>query len=498
MRSRRSFLAGAAGLGLAVPTFAPNAMARLLAANKAAGQASPLDVAQDEDYWSGIQRAFDIDRTLIYLNNGGCCPSPTHVLEQMIRDLKFSNEAPTHHMWRILDPRVETVRRELAREFGCDPEELAIKRNASEAMETLIFGIDLERGDEVIVTDQNYPRMLTSWDQRARREGIVVKRISFDVPLPSPAHFVAQIEAAITEKTRVIEFPHVTNLSGQILPVREVADLAKKRGIELFIDGAHGFAHFPFTRDDLNCDYYGTSLHKWLLAPIGTGFLYIRKEKQKKIWPLMGADEALNDDVRKYEQIGTHPAANFNAIEVALTFHRGIGVERRAARMRYLRDRWARRLREASDRVKLWTPIDDEKASCGIALVQIEGIDTGSLYGHLLGKYQIITSPTVHEQYEGVRVTPNVYTTAREIDVFSDAMLDVLKDGFPVEKKPEPMKKRDVRRKDGTRNGRELTTEQKQKDVQDARDKESKEMREAKEAKDAREAKEKDAEGGRG
>src|SRR3954470_2028327 len=193
MRSRRSFLAGAAGLGLAAPSFAPNALARLMAANKAAGQASPLDLAQDEDYWSDIQRAFDIDRTLIYLNNGGCCPSPTHVLDQMIRDLRFSNEAPTHHMWRILDPRVETVRRELAREFGCDPEEMAIKRNASEAMETLIFGIDLERGDEVIVTDQNYPRMITSWEQRARREGINVKKIYFPIPLPSPQTFVDRI-----------------------------------------------------------------------------------------------------------------------------------------------------------------------------------------------------------------------------------------------------------------------------------------------------------------
>src|SRR4051812_11183403 len=289
MRSRRAFLSGAAGLGLAAPLFQPRAFALLNQANKDAGDASPAELAKDEDFWSGIQRAFDIDRTVVNFNNGGCCPTPTHVLEQMIRDLRFVNEAPTHNMWRILEPRVESVRRELAREFGCDTEEMAITRNASEAMETLIFGIDLKRGDEVVVTDQNYPRMLTSWDQRERREGIVVKKISFEIPLPSPGHFVERIEAALTDRTRVIEFPHVTNLSGQILPVREVAQLARKRGIELFIDGAHGFAHFPFKRDDLECDYYGTSLHKWLLAPIGTGFLYVRKDKIKKIWPLMGA-----------------------------------------------------------------------------------------------------------------------------------------------------------------------------------------------------------------
>jgi isopenicillin-N epimerase len=417
--SRRTFLTGAAALGAAA--FRADALARAARAAENLKDAAACGVASNEDYWGEIQRCFDTDRTIINLNNGGVCPTPTHVLEAMIRDLRFTNESPVQHLWRVLEPRVESVRRDLAHEFGCDPEEIAVTRNASEAMETLIFGIDLKRGDEVVITDQNYPRMQTSWDQRARREGIVVKKISFPVPLTSPDEFVARIEKAITPRTRVIEIPQVTNLTGQILPVREVVRLGKSKGIEVFIDGAHAFAQLPFKRDDLDCDYFGTSLHKWTLAPIGTGFLYVRKSKQKSIWPLMGADAPLDEDIRKYEQIGTHPAANHNAISAALAFHRSIGAERKVARLRYLRDRWAKPLVAASPKVKLWTPLGSEWSG-GIALVQIEGIDSGKLFGYLWDKHRIVVSPTKHAQFEGVRVSANVYTTLDELDVFVDAM----------------------------------------------------------------------------
>jgi selenocysteine lyase/cysteine desulfurase len=429
MATRRSFLAGAGIAGLMSATFRDDAIARAAGANKDAGPCPACELATNEDYWSVIQRAFDNDRTVINFNNGGVCPSPTHVLEQMIRDLRFTNESPVQHMWRVLEPRVESVRRDLAREFGCDAEEIAVTRNASEAMETLIFGIDVKRGDEVIITDQNYPRMITSWEQRARREGIVVKKIAFPIPLPSPAVFVDRVRQAITPRTKVIEFPQITNLSGQILPVRDVVRLGREKGIEVFVDGAHAFAHLPFKRDDLECDYFGCSLHKWLLAPIGTGFLYVRKAKQKSIWPLMGADPPLDDDIRKYEQIGTHPAANHNAIDAALAFHRSIGTDRKIARLRYLRDRWAKPLLAADPRIKLWTPIDDNAASGGIALVQIKGIDSGKLFGYLWDKQRIVTSPTKHPQFEGVRITPNVYTTLQEVDIFIDAMKQALAKG---------------------------------------------------------------------
>src|SRR5688572_3736906 len=332
MTTRRSFLSGMAAATLgSTPVFRENAISSMFRANVVAGDRSPQEVAEDESYWSLIQRAFDADRTLINLNNGGVSPTPSHVLEAMIRDLRFTNESPAEHMWRILEPRIESVRRDLAREFGCDPEEMAITRNASEANEIMILGLDLKRGDEVVISNQNYGRMITTWEQRVRRDGIVLKQVSFKVPPPSQRHILEQFKAAVTPRTRVIELTHITNLTGQILPVREVIDFARPRGIEVLVDGAHAFAHFPFTRDELGADYYGTSLHKWLLAPIGTGFLYVRKSKQKSLWPLMAAPESMDENVRKYEEIGTHPAANHNAIAAALTFHRSIGGERKVA-----------------------------------------------------------------------------------------------------------------------------------------------------------------------
>jgi selenocysteine lyase/cysteine desulfurase len=426
--TRRALVSGLAA-GFALPLFRADAAARLRVATSAAAGRPPADLAGDESYWSQIAQAFDTDRTLVNLNNGGCSPTPSHVLDAMIRDLRFSNEIPVYHMWTVLEPRIESVRRGLAEEFGCDPEEIAITRNASEALETLILGLDLKAGDEVIVTNQNYGRMLTTWEQRARRDGVVVKTISFPVPPPSAADVVDRFGRAITPRTRVIEVTHITNLTGQILPVRDIVRMARERNIEVFVDGAHAFAHFPFRRDDLECDYYGTSLHKWLFAPIGTGFLYVRKDKQKAIWPLMAAPPAMDQNIRKYEEIGTHPAANHNAIAVALTFHRGIGSERKAARLRLLRDRWAKCLLAADPRVKVLTPLNDTD-SCGIALVHVDGLDTEKLQAWLWEKNRIMTTPIVHAEFNGLRVTPNVYTTPDEIDRFCDTMKVALRTGL--------------------------------------------------------------------
>ena len=426
MSSRRSFVAALAAVS-AAPAFNRHAFAQLARATHVAGARAATAVAPDEEYWSGIQRAFDVDRTLVNLNNGGVSPAPTHVLEAMIRDLRFSNELPVEHMWRVLEPRIESVRRELAREFGGDVEEMAITRNASEANEIMIFGLDLKRGDEVVLSNQNYPRMITAWEQRARSDGIVVRQVSFPVPPPSPKHVVDAFAAAITPRTRVIEVTHITNLTGQIMPVREIVDLARPRGIEVMVDGAHAFAHFPFTRDQLGCDYYGTSLHKWLLAPIGTGFLYVRKDKQKSLWPLMAAPPSMDDNIRKYEEIGTHPAANHNAIAAAMAFHRGIGAERKIARLRYLRDRWAKRLlAEGSGRVRILTPLDSPLGG-GIGFVSIDGLAHDKLGAWLHANDRIITTPITHAEFTGIRVTPNVYTTPDEVDLFADRVLHAMR-----------------------------------------------------------------------
>ena len=430
MLTRRRFLETMLAAGAGIPALKDDGLDRLLGLARRVDGRLPADVARDEDFWLGIQQAFTLDRTLINLNNGGVSPSPRVVQEAMRRYLEYSNTAPVYTMWQVLEPEIESVRRRLAASFGCDPEEMAITRNASEALEIVQLGLPLERGDEVLTTTQDYPRMLTTWRQRERRDGIVVKEISFPVPPPSQDDLADRIERAITPKTKVIHFCHITNLTGQIFPAKRICQLGRARGIEVIVDGAHAYAHFPFTRDELDCDYYGTSLHKWLLAPHGTGFLYVRKAKIERVWPMMAAPPEMNANVRKFEEIGTHPAANHNAIAEALTFHEGIGAERKAARLRYLFQRWAKRL-ERLPKVKILTPYDPAQ-SCGLASVAVEGMDVNKLVASLWDRYRIIVTPIVHKEFSCVRVTPSVYTTAAEIDRFGDVMEEVIRKGLPA------------------------------------------------------------------
>ena len=427
MLTRRAFLGAA---GTAVAAFRDDATRRILAAGAEAGGRSAAEVAADESYWRCIQDAFTVNRTYVNLNNGGVCPSPRVVQEAMKRALDLSNEAPARTMWELLEPQVESVRREIAREFGCDPEEIAITRNASEGLETVQLGLDLKPGDEVLTTTHDYPRMITAWRQRERRDGIVLKTVSFPFPPKSLDELYSAFERAVTPKTRVILLCHVTNLTGQVFPVARICRMARERGIEAIVDGAHAFAHFPFTHADLDCDYYATSLHKWLFAPHGTGFLYVRRSKIPRVWPLMAAESSQDGDIRKFEEIGTHPAANHNAIAEALVFHRGIGAERKAARLRYLRDRWMRRL-ETKPRVRLHTSFDPAMG-CAIGNVQVEGVDSRKLATHLFDTRRIIVVPIQHAEFEGLRVTPCVYTTLEEVDLFAEEMEKVIAGGLPA------------------------------------------------------------------
>jgi selenocysteine lyase/cysteine desulfurase len=426
--TRRAFL-GAVSAASAAAAFRDDTIDKVQAAGRAAGDATPDAVAANEAYWGEIQQAFTVNRSYVNLNNGGVCPSPRVVQEAMKRYLDLSNEAPVYTMWQMLEPQVESVRRGLAREFGCDPEEMAITRNASEALEAVQLGLDLQPGDEILTTTHDYPRMLTTWRQRERRDGVVLKTVSFPLPPASFDQLYEAFERAITARTKVILVCHITNLTGQIFPVKRICQMARARGIETIVDGAHAFAHFPFTHADLDCDYYGTSLHKWLFAPHGTGFLYVRRAKIPKLWPLFAADEKQDADIRKFEEIGTHPAANHNAIAEALTFHRGIGIERKAARLRYLRDRFLRRL-AASPRVRVHTSFDP-KLSCGIGNLQLLGVDSVALAKHLFDAHRIIVVPIKHDEFEGLRVTPCVYTTLDEVDRFAEAIEGVIAKGLP-------------------------------------------------------------------
>jgi isopenicillin-N epimerase len=422
---RRRFVSSAAGV------FAAFQSDSVLRAQSAVAVISgrPADaVAQDEDFWFNVRHAFTVDRNIINLNNGGVSPAPKVVMDAEIRYLEIENMTPTYYMWRILDPGIENARRRLARVFGCDAEEIAITRNASEALETVQFGMDLKAGDEVLTTNQDYPRMISSWQQRERRDGIVLKQIAFATPPPSLDYLAKRIEESITPKTKVIHICHMTFRTGQIFPVKKICQMGRARGIEVIVDGAHAFAQFPFKQEDLDCDYFGTSLHKWMLAPIGTGMLYVKKSKIPKIWPMFGADAELRDDIRKFEQIGTHPASQRNAITEAINFHESIGAERKAARFRYLRKRWSGRLRQLP-RVKILNNEDPEQ-TCAIGFVSVEGFDAAKLVNYLWTKHRIWTTAVVTPgEYQGLRVTPNVYTTLEEIDTFVDAMEKVIKLG---------------------------------------------------------------------
>jgi isopenicillin-N epimerase len=426
MNARRDFLRQIVPVGLVgVASLKTDWLGRIASATAAAADRTPAELAADETYWREIQQAFTLDRTILNFNNGYTCPSPRVVHEALKRYLDISNQAPIHYMWNQMEPNVETVRRNLAAEAGCDPEEIAITRNASEALQICQLGIDLKPGDEVVTTNQDYGRMLDTWDQRERRDKIKVTKISFPVPTTNLSELTDRIARAITPRTKVIHICHITNLTGQLFPVRDIARLARARGIQTIVDGAHAFAHFPFKLSDLECDYYGCSLHKWLLAPVGTGFLYMRRENIAKLWPLTPAAATKSDNIRKFEEVGTHPAANHNAIGEALAFHQAIGTERKAARLRYLNDRWAKRVDKLPG-AKILNSRDVNQA-WGLFNVSLEGVDAPKAYDYLWTKYRIITAAIKRDDYQGLRVTPNVYTTLQEVDTFAAAIEDLLK-----------------------------------------------------------------------
>lgn len=391
---------------------------------------SPQEVAQDESFWFHVQQAFNIDRSMVNLNNGGVHPAPRIVMDAVHRYLDFSNGAPPYNMWHILRPRKELIRKKLAKAFGCSAEEIAITRNVTESMQIALLGLDLKPGDEILTTAHDYPSMKNALYQREKREGIVVKTFNFPYPPENLGVLAELFKENITPKTRLILVCHITNLTGQIFPIREICHMARDQGIDVVIDGAHSFGHFVYQQQDLDCDIYGANLHKWMMAPIGTGFLYVKKEKIKKIWPLFPAPDPMGDDIRKFEQIGTHPEYLELAVGEALAFHHGIGAERKEERLRYLRNYWARKLEQLPG-VRLLTSYDPQQ-SCGIGTFTVDNMDMSKLQQVLFEKHKIyVISVEIPENVKGMRVTPSIYTTLGELDLFVEAASFYIKNGLP-------------------------------------------------------------------
>lgn len=430
---RRDFLS-LAGKGLGLAALSSSVVASLLkeihAASKSIAHLTPQQAAMDEDYWAVIQNSFSVTRGIINLNNGGVSPSPRIVTEALVRYIWQQEDATAYTMWQILEPQSETIRTGLAEVFGCDREEIAITRNASESLEVLLMGIDFKPGDEILATTQDYPRMLTTLRQREKREGLALKLIKIPIPPKNLSEITAAFERGITNRTRLILMSHQVNITGQITPVKAVCELARARGIETVVDGAHSFAQFHFQQKDLGCDYFGTSLHKWLYAPKGTGLLYVKRDKIPTIWPLMAAESKQIGDIRKFEEIGTHSAAPKLAIGEALLFHNGIGGKRKEARLRYLSRYWMNRLKDIP-KIRFNTSFD-ENQSCAIANVQIEGTNPAAVGSYLFANHRIFTTPIVHDEFQGIRITPNVYTTLGELDRFCGVMETIARKGLPA------------------------------------------------------------------
>lgn len=428
--NRRAFLANV-GKGFALATLSSTYLSGmfndLVAMTKKVDHLTPEEAATDEDFWYHIQQSFSVSRSLINLNNGGVSPSPRIVTEALVRYQWQQEDATAYTMWQIMQPQIETVRSGLAGIFGCDTEEIAITRNASESLEILLMGIDLKSGDEILTTTQDYPRMLTTLRQREMREGITLKLVKIPIPSESPDEIVSAFEKGITAKTKVILVCHQINLTGQIVPVKEICELGRARGIEVIVDGAHSFAQFAFSNKTIQCDYFGTSLHKWLYAPKGTGMLYVRKDKISKIWPLMAAEKKQATDIRKFEEIGTNSIAVKLAIGEAIAYHLGIGAERKEARLRYLTRYWMNNLKSLPN-IRFHTSFDD-KYSCALGNFTIENIHPVELTNHLFSKYKIIVTPIVHDEFSGIRVTPNIYTTRAELDKFCEVIHRISKIG---------------------------------------------------------------------
>src|SRR5438309_2257416 len=430
--TRRDFIS-IAGKSLGLAALSSAAVASLLrnveAAPKNVAHLTPEEAAMDEDYWATIQNSFSVTRGIINLNNGGVSPSPRIVTEALVRYIWEQEDATAYTMWQILEPQSETIRTGLAELFGCDREEIAITRNASESLEILLMGMDFKPADEILTTTQDYPRMLTTLRQREKRENLKLKLIQIPIPPKNLNEITAAFEKGITDRTRLVLISHMINITGQITPVKTVCDLARARGIETIVDGAHSFAQFYFKQSDVGCDYFGTSLHKWLYAPKGTGVLYVKRDKIEKLWPLMAAEARQAWDISKFEEIGIHSAAPTLVIGEELLFHNVIGGKRKEARLRYLSRYWMNRLKDVP-KIRFNTSFDPSQ-SCAIANIQIEGTNPEAVGKYLFDNHHIFVTSIIHAESQGLSLKPNSYSTLAELAPFCDQMELIARAGLP-------------------------------------------------------------------
>ncbi|MFM8347114.1 MAG: aminotransferase class V-fold PLP-dependent enzyme [Bacteroidota bacterium] len=426
MTNRRSFLrrSGSAIGALGLTGFAADAAAGTITDALQQLNARPIaETLSDDDLWATMAQAYTVTPNILNLNNGGVSPQPKVVQDAVDRYYHLSNEAPTYYMWQILDRGREPLRRKLAALAGVTPDEIAINRNTTEALGTFTWGIDLKPGDEIVMTKQDYPNMIHAWKQREQREGIVIKWINIDLPVENDETVLKAYREATTSKTRIWHITHLVTCTGQIFPAAKLCAEAKKRGIISIVDAAHTFAHLDYKVSDLDCDYFGTSLHKWLCAPFGTGLMHIRKSRIASTWPLFPNDKPQSDDIRKFEALGTRSFAPEQAIGQAIDFHLAIGARRKQERLHFLKKYWCEAVM-SHPKVKLHISLKPEY-SCALGTFSIDGMDVGEVSSKLMADHQIHTTSIKWENVNAVRITPHVYTTTRDLDRLVEAILKI-------------------------------------------------------------------------
>ncbi len=416
---KRSFLKGLVGAGLAAP-LSGNAMLNWISKSQ---HISAAELATDEDFWTGIRNGYKLKPDYINLENGYYNFLPESLLENFIQQVRKVNYEGSYYMRTVQFDNKKRIAAKLAALAGCDTDELVITRNTTESLDMIIGGFPWKEGDEAVMAEQDYGSMLEMFKQVVKKAGIVNKIVSIPNHPANDEELVELYAKTITPTTRLLMLPHMVNITGQIMPVKKICDMAHSKGVKVMVDGAHAFAHIQFTIPQLHCDYYGASLHKWLSAPLGAGILWVKKENVGSIWPLLAESERKPDDISRLNHIGTHPVHTDLAIEEAITYYLAIGAEKKEARLRYLQQYWTSKVRHLSN-VIVNTP-EDSLRSCGIANVGIRGMKPSVLAETLLKKYKIYTVAIDGANVQGCRITPNLYTLPKELDVLVTALKEV-------------------------------------------------------------------------
>ena len=413
---KRTFLKSAGLIGLGT-MMGPSGLAKLI---ESVAEIPSAELAKDEDFWKQIRSDYLLNPDYINLENGYYCFLPKQTLESLIKHVREINYQGSYYMRTVQFDNKKAMAAKLAALAGCTTDELIITRNTTESLDIIIGGINWKPGDEAVMAEQDYPSMLNMFKQVAARYGVVNKIISVPNHPASDEEIVNLYTNAITEKTKLLMVCHMINITGHILPVRKICDMAHARGVDVMVDGAHAFGHFRFTIPELNCDYYGSSLHKWLSVPLGSGILYVKKENIKKIWPLIASGETNPDSILRLNQIGTHPVYTDLTVAEAIDYFNMLGAERKEARLRYLQHYWTDKVRNMPH-VIFNTPVDPVR-SCAIANVGVKGMKPGELGDILFKKYKIYCAPIDGANVHGCRITPNVYTSTEELDVLVKAL----------------------------------------------------------------------------